>query len=135
MSDTSITVIYHAVSWLYSTCICKQRTVSVSLRGVIRLSQWFITLCLWLYCISITKRSNTSITVIYHAMSLISYSKNKMFLLKITLACDFLLCCQNVRVINVDVMSEKHQKSKYIFKISFTFRVLLTITQKAYQYK
>jgi uncharacterized membrane protein YccF (DUF307 family) len=87
-------------------------TVSVSLRGVIRLSQWFIMLCLWLYCISITKKSNTSITVIYHAMSLIVL-KNKMFLLKITLACDFLLCCQNVRVINVDVMSEKHRKSKY----------------------
>ena len=44
-------------------------TVLISLRRVICLSQWFITLCLWLYCISITKKSDTSITVIYHAMS------------------------------------------------------------------
>jgi hypothetical protein len=29
---------------------------------VIRLSQWFIMVCLWLYCISITKMSDTSIT-------------------------------------------------------------------------
>jgi hypothetical protein len=27
---------------------------------VVRLSQWFITLCLWLYCISITKKSDIS---------------------------------------------------------------------------
>ena len=38
-SDMSITVIYHAMSLT---------TVSVWLRRVIRLSQWFITLCLWL---------------------------------------------------------------------------------------
>jgi hypothetical protein len=37
---------------------------------VIHLSQWFIMVCLWLYCISITKKSDTSITVIYHGMSL-----------------------------------------------------------------
>ena len=54
---------------------------------VICLSQWFITLCLWLYCISITKMSDLSryvsdycisitkmsdmsITVIYHTTSL-----------------------------------------------------------------
>ena len=60
-SDTSITVIYHAMSLT---------TVSVSLRRVIRLSQWFIMLCLWLYCTSIC---DTSITVINHAMSLILY--------------------------------------------------------------
>ena len=33
---------------------------------MIRLSQWFIMVCLWLYCISITKKSDMSITVIYH---------------------------------------------------------------------
>jgi hypothetical protein len=38
-SDMSITVIYHAMSLT---------TVSVSPRRVIGLSQWFITLCLWL---------------------------------------------------------------------------------------
>jgi hypothetical protein len=58
-SDTSITVIY-AMSL---------STASVSLRRVICLSQWFITLYLRLYCISITKKSDTSITVITHAMS------------------------------------------------------------------
>jgi hypothetical protein len=63
---------------------------------VIGLSQWFIRLCLWLlyqyhseewyvyhsdlscyvsdYCISITKKSDRSITVIYHAMSLTTVS-------------------------------------------------------------
>jgi len=41
-------------------------------RRVIRLSQWFITLCLWQYSISFTKKSCTSITVIYHTMSLIA---------------------------------------------------------------
>jgi hypothetical protein len=76
-------MIYHTMSLT---------TVSVSPRRVISLSQWFITLCLWLlyqyhqdewyiyhsdvshyvsdYCISITKMSDTSITVIYHTMSL-----------------------------------------------------------------
>jgi hypothetical protein len=64
-SNTSITMIYHAMS----DC-----TVSVSLRGVICLSQWFITLYLRLYCINITKKSATSITVINHAMSLTTVS-------------------------------------------------------------
>jgi hypothetical protein len=87
-SDTSITVvIYHAMSLT---------TVSVSPRWVIRLSQWFITLCLWLlyqyhqdewylyhndlsryvsdYCINITKKSDISITMIYHTMSLTTVS-------------------------------------------------------------
>jgi hypothetical protein len=85
-SDRSITVIYHAMSLT---------TLSISLRRVIGLSQWFIMLCLWLlyqyhqeewyvnhselsryftdYSISITK-SDRSITVIYHAMSLITVS-------------------------------------------------------------
>ena len=82
-SDKSITVIYHAMSltvlyqyhwdewyvyhsdlsWYVSDC-------TVSLRWVICLSQWFITLCFWLYCISITEMSDMSITVIYHAMFL-----------------------------------------------------------------
>jgi hypothetical protein len=52
------------------SCYVSDCTVSVSLRWVICLSQWFIMLCLWLYCISITKKSDMSITVIYHAMSL-----------------------------------------------------------------
>jgi hypothetical protein len=86
-SDTSITVIYLAMPLT---------TVSVSLRRVICLSQSFITICLWLlyqyheeewyvyhsdlsryvsdYCISITKKSDTSITVIYHAMPLTTVS-------------------------------------------------------------
>ena len=49
-------------------------TVSVSLRRVVCLSQWFITLYLWLYCISIIKKNDTSITVINHAMSLTTVS-------------------------------------------------------------
>ena len=58
--------VYHSdLSWYVSDC-----TVSVSLRRVIHLSQWFIMVCLWLYCISITKKSDRSITVIYHGMSL-----------------------------------------------------------------
>ena len=52
------------------SCYFSDCTVLVSLRRVICLSQWFIMLCLWLYCISITKKSDMSITVIYHAMSL-----------------------------------------------------------------
>ena len=59
--DRSITVIYHAMSLT---------TSSVSLRRVICLSQWCIMLCLWLNCISITKKSNVSISDLsYHAMS------------------------------------------------------------------
>jgi hypothetical protein len=83
--------------WFIMLCLT---TVSVSLRRVIGPSQWFITPCLWLlyqylqeewyvyhsdlschvsdYCISISKKSDTSITVIYHARSLdycISISK------------------------------------------------------------
>ena len=65
MSDMSIT----DLSWYVSDC-----TVSVLLRWVICLSLWFIMLCLWLYCISITKMSDMSITVIYHAMSLTTVS-------------------------------------------------------------
>jgi hypothetical protein len=37
------------------------------------LSQW-VMLCLWLYCISITKKNDMSITVIYHDMSLTTVS-------------------------------------------------------------
>jgi hypothetical protein len=37
---------------------------------VIFLSQWFIMLCLLEYCISIIKKSDIFVTVIYHAMSL-----------------------------------------------------------------
>jgi hypothetical protein len=63
--------VYHSdLSWYVSDC-----TVSVSLRRVIRLSQWFIMVRLWLYCISITKMSDTSITVIYHG--LIQYSQRR----------------------------------------------------------
>jgi hypothetical protein len=43
---------------------------TVSLRRVICLSQWFIMVCLWLYCISITKKTDMFIRVIYHGMSL-----------------------------------------------------------------
>jgi hypothetical protein len=58
--------------YIYSSdlsCYVSDCTVSVSLRRVISLSQWFIMLCLWLYCISITKKSDKSFTVSYHAMS------------------------------------------------------------------
>jgi hypothetical protein len=102
-------VIYHAMSltivsvslrrviglsqWFIMLCLT---TVSVSLRRVIGPSQWFIMPCLWLlyqylqeewyvyhsdlschvsdYCISISKKSDMSITVIYHAMSLTTVS-------------------------------------------------------------
>jgi hypothetical protein len=58
--------VYHSdLSWYVSEC-----TVSVSLRWVIHLSQWFIMVCLWMYCTIITKMSDTSITVIYHGMLL-----------------------------------------------------------------
>ena len=82
--DMSITVIYHGMSltvlyqyhqeewYVYHSdlsCYVSDCTVAVSLRRVICLSQWFIMLCLWLYCISITKKSDMSITVIYHAVS------------------------------------------------------------------
>jgi hypothetical protein len=33
----------------------RPKDISLSLRRVIRLSQWFITLCLWLYCIYVKK--------------------------------------------------------------------------------
>jgi hypothetical protein len=58
--------VYHShLSWYVSDC-----TVSVSLRWVICLSQSFVMVCLWLYCNSITKMSDMSITVICHGMSL-----------------------------------------------------------------
>ena len=81
----SVTVIYHAMSlsMLYQyhseesyfyhsdlSCYVSWYAVSVSLRGVIFLSQWFIKLCLLVYCISITKKRDMSVTVIYHAISL-----------------------------------------------------------------
>ena len=84
ITKMSITVIYHAymsLTVLYQyhyeewyvyhsdlPCYVSDCTVSVSLRRVICLPQWYIMLiCLWLYCISITKKSDMSITVIYHA--------------------------------------------------------------------
>ena len=94
MIDTSIIVIYHTMSLTVHTDVYQYHQddwyiyhsdlshyvsdytywcVSVSPRWLIHLSQWFITLCLWLYilmCISITKMIDTSIIVIYHAMSL-----------------------------------------------------------------
>jgi len=57
----SVTEIYHVMS----DC-----TTLVSLQRVICLSQLFIMLYLGLYCISITKKSDMSVTVIYHGMSL-----------------------------------------------------------------
>ena len=79
--------------WFIMLCLWLH---SVLPRRVIGLSQWFIMPCLsllhqyhqedryvyhsnlsrydWLYCISITKKSNTSITVIYHAMTLTTVS-------------------------------------------------------------
>ena len=52
---------------IYST---EQKIIPISPRWMICLSQWFIMVCLWLYCIRITEMSDTSITVIYHGMSL-----------------------------------------------------------------
>jgi hypothetical protein len=81
----SVTVIYHAMSlsilyqyhseeWYFChsglPCYVFDSAVSVSLRRVLYLSQWFIMLCLLVCCISITKKSAISVTVIYHAMSL-----------------------------------------------------------------
>ena len=65
---------YHYEEWCIChsdlSCYVSDCTVSVSLRRVMHLSQWFIMLCLWLYWISITMKSDASVTVIYHAMSL-----------------------------------------------------------------
>jgi hypothetical protein len=73
--DTSITVIYHLMSltvlyqyhqdewYVYHSdllCYVSEWLLSIILRRVI---------CLWLYCINITKKSDTYITVIYHTMS------------------------------------------------------------------
>jgi hypothetical protein len=46
MNDTSITVIYHAMSLTVHTIVCNPWLITL------RLSQWFIMLhvCLWLYC-------------------------------------------------------------------------------------
>ena len=98
MSDMSITVIYHAMSlttvlvslrWVICLSliyhVMSLTTVSVSLRWVICLSLWFIMVCLWLYCISITKMSDISITVIYHGMSrTVSVSLRRVIRLSIT---------------------------------------------------
>jgi hypothetical protein len=106
-------------------------TVSVSLRRVIGLSQWFIMPCLWLlyqyheeewyvyhsnlsryvwllhqyheeelyiyssdlwcyisdYCISITKKSDKSITLSYHAMSLTTVSVSQRSVIGLSLSC------------------------------------------------
>ena len=100
---------YHKEEWyLYHSDLSQYGsdcTVSVSQRRGISLSQWFITLWLWLlyqyhkeewylyhsdlshygsdYCISITKESDTSITVIYHTMALTvlyQYHKEEWYL-------------------------------------------------------
>jgi uncharacterized membrane protein YhdT len=84
-NDMSITVTYHIMpltvrynfhqeEWhVYHSDLSHHAsdcTVLLSPRGVTCLSQWFITSCLWLYSITFTKRSDMSITVIYHIMPL-----------------------------------------------------------------
>ena len=84
-SDFSLTLIYHAmclnILFQYQSeewYVChsdlspyvSEYTVSVSLRRVIFLSQWFIMLCLLVYCISINQKSGMSVKLIYHPMSL-----------------------------------------------------------------
>jgi hypothetical protein len=84
-NDMSITVTYHIMpltvqynfhqeEWhVYHSDLSHHAsdcTVLLSLRGVTCLAQWFITSCLWLYSITVTKRSDMSITVTYHVMPL-----------------------------------------------------------------
>jgi hypothetical protein len=60
--------VYHSdLSHYVSDC-----TVSVSLRRVICLLQWFVTLwqCLWLYCITITKESDICLSLYHSDLSL-----------------------------------------------------------------
>ena len=92
MSDTMY--VYHSdCSWYMYVSNC---TVSVSLRWVIHLSQWFIMVCLWLYCISITKMSDTSITVIYHGMSDCTVSVSLRWVIRLSqwfiMVCLWLYC-------------------------------------------
>jgi hypothetical protein len=69
--------VYHSdLSWYVSECTvsvsprwvihlsqyASDCTVPVSLRWVIHISMWFIMVCFWMYCISITKMSDTYIT-------------------------------------------------------------------------
>ena len=83
--DMSVAVIYHAMSlsmlyqyhserWYFChsglPCYVCDSAVSVSLRRVFFLSQWFIMLGLLVCCISITQKSDISDTVVYHAVSL-----------------------------------------------------------------
>jgi hypothetical protein len=98
----SITVIYYAMSltivsvtlrrgirisqWFIMVCLT---TLSVSLRRVIGLSQWFIMLCLCLYCISITKKSDTSITDLsrYVSWLLYQYHQEEWYVYHSALSC------------------------------------------------
>ena len=53
--------------WFIMLCLI---TVSISLRRGICISQWIITLCLTTVSVSLGIKSDRSITVIYHALSL-----------------------------------------------------------------
>jgi hypothetical protein len=64
LRDT-VTVHSYLERWVYHSALSHSvydRPVTVSLARVIRLSRCFITLCLWLYCNSITKKNDKSIT-------------------------------------------------------------------------
>jgi hypothetical protein len=73
--------IYHSdLSYYVSDC-----SGTISQRWVLHLSQWFIVLCLWMFCHNITEMSVTSITVIYRTMSDCSGTISEMSATSITL--------------------------------------------------
>jgi hypothetical protein len=99
------------LSWYVSDC-----TVSVSLGWVIPLSQWFIVVCFWLYCISITKMSDTSIRVIYHGMFLTTVSVSLGWVIPLSqwfiVVCFWLYCISITKIsdtsIRVIYRGQKH---------------------------
>ena len=118
MSDTSVTDLSHYIS----DC-----TVSISPRWVIRLSliyhtisltvlyqyhqdewyvcHWFITLYLWLYCINITKMSDTSVTDLSHYISDCTVSISPRWVIRLSLI---------YHTISLTVLYQYHQDGWYV---------------------
>ena len=71
---------------------------------MIRLSQWFIMLCLWLYCISITKMSDMTITDLscYISDCTVSVSLRRV----IRLSQWFIMLCLWLYCISITKMSD-----------------------------
>ena len=113
VSDCTVSVslvewyVYHSdLSHYVSDC-----TISVSLRRVIHLSQWFITLCLWLYCISITSRvyhSDLSRYVSDCTVSVKESKKEVLFFIRLLLTTpyfhDIFLCKFHIHVSNLSTL-------------------------------